>query len=356
MSIRLLITGGAGFVGSHLAVLFKQQYPAYTVKVLDNLKRRGSELNLRRLREADVQFIHGDIRNKEDLWSVGPVDVVIDAAAEPSVMAGLDAETDYLINTNLIGTLNTLQYADSHRASMIFLSTSRVYPFHTLDESGFEEKTTRFSFTDQQVVTGVCSNGISTAFPLHGPRSFYGATKLASELMITEYAEFRNMKTVINRCGVITGPWQMGKIDQGVVVLWMSRHLWNRPLTYNGYGGKGKQVRDILHFRDLFRLIDWEVHHMEKVRGMTFNVGGGNRCSISLQELTAICEQLTGNRIPIASTPENRKADVRIYVTDNSEVNRITGWQPTYTPERILSEIHEWIRANEGELKLILNN
>jgi CDP-paratose 2-epimerase len=351
---HLLITGGCGFAGSNLALYFKAAYPTLRVVALDNLKRRGSELSLARLKSAGIEFIHGDIRNKEDFEQVGLVDCIIDAAAEPSVLAGIDSSPDYLINTNLFGTINCLNYAVKHKAKFIFLSTSRVYPFHLLDAANYKEEATRFVFEDEQVLPGVSSNGINTEFPITGARSIYGATKLASELLIQEYIEFLGIKAVINRCGVLTGPWQMGKVDQGVIVLWMARHFWKRELTYNGYGGLGKQVRDILHIDDLFRLIDLQANNIDLVNGKTFNVGGGANCSISLQELTSFCENLTGNQIHIRPAPENRKADVRIYITDNTQITSLTGWQPNYNSAQILEEIYQWIQSNNEQLKPIL--
>ena len=351
----ILITGGCGFVGSNLAIYLKVTYPANQIICLDNLKRRGSELNLKRLKAAGIQFIHGDIRNKEDFEELGKIDFLIEAAAEPSVLAGLDNTPDYLINTNLLGTINCLNFALKQNAGFIFLSTSRVYPYARLDQVNFEEEQSRFVLSSHQTIRGISENGITTDFPSEGARSLYGATKLSSELLITEYCELLGMNAVINRCGVITGPWQMGKVDQGVIVLWMARHYWKKDLTYTGYGGTGKQVRDILHVHDLFRLLDWQMNNMQAVNGKVFNVGGGVPCSVSLKELTAICEKLTGNKINIAPVKENRKADLRIYLTDNSAVTVATGWSPAYTPEKIMEEIFDWIKNNETELKPILD-
>jgi CDP-paratose 2-epimerase len=353
-SFTLLITGGCGFVGSNLALLFKETHPAARIIVFDNLKRRGSELNISRLTKAGMVFIHGDVRNKEDLDTVGPVDFIIEAAAEPSVLAGIGMMPDYVTNTNLVGTINCLNYAVKQKAGIIFLSTSRVYPFKMLDDVLFEEAPTRFKIAENQVLPGVSQKGLSTGFPMQGPRSLYGATKLASELLITEYVEFMGLKAVINRCGVITGPWQMGKVDQGVIVLWMARHFWKKDLTYNGYGGMGKQVRDILHVADLFRLINWQLQNLDAVNGKIYNVGGGDSCSISLLELTHICETLTGNKIKITPDAENRKADVRIYISDNTVVTAETGWTPDYTPQQIMQDIFEWISNNEKQLEPIL--
>ncbi len=352
--MKILITGGCGFVGSNLAVLLKKNRSAAQIIVLDNLKRRGSEVNLVRLREHGITFIHGDIRNVEDFGCLGPVDTVIDAAAEPSVLAGLQEGLDYVVNTNLLGTINTLKFAKRCGASLIFLSTSRVYPFRILDQLIFEESTDRFVLNKTQEIPGASDLGITTQFPITGPRSLYGASKLASELLIQEFVEFQGLKAVVNRCGVIAGPWQMGKVDQGVAVLWMARHFWKGELTYNGYGSQGKQVRDLLHIHDLYRLIDWQVSNIDKVGGCTFNVGGGLDCSISLKILTKLCESITGNRISISQSEIERQADVRIYVTDNREVTRATGWRPDFTPEMIMNDIFCWIRDNQMTLKPII--
>jgi CDP-paratose 2-epimerase len=247
MSKRALITGGAGFVGSALGLGLAQRYPDWQITALDNLKRRGSELNLPRLKQAGIQFIHGDVRNTEDLDPVAlQPDLILECSAEPSVLAGY-ASPGYVLQTNLVGTVNCLELARQTQADFIFLSTSRVYPIAYLNALEFTETETRFQLLEQQVLPGVSSQGISEEFPLNGARSLYGATKLASELLVAEYADAYGLRTVINRCGVLTGPWQMGKVDQGVFALWMAFHYFQRSLKYIGYGGTGKQVRDFLH-------------------------------------------------------------------------------------------------------------
>jgi CDP-paratose 2-epimerase len=264
---KILITGGAGFVGSSMAFAFKNKYPDYQIFCLDNLKRKGSELNVARFSKADINFIHGDIRNKEDFDAIPTVDFVIEASAEPSVLAGLDGTPDYLINTNLLGTINCLNFAKKSKAKFIFLSTSRVYPIKAIEKLNYRETDTRFELTDNQIITGVSSKGIAEDFPLNGARSLYGATKLASELIIQEYQEFYGVESVINRFGVITGPWQMGKADQGVMVLWVAKHFYEQQLAYIGYGGTGKQTRDMLHVQDVFSLIDFQMHNFNVVNG-----------------------------------------------------------------------------------------
>jgi CDP-paratose 2-epimerase len=348
---KILITGGAGFVGSSLAIQLKRNYPDYQILCFDNLKRRGSELNVQRLKENQIDFVHGDIRNKEDFDAL-PTDiaVIIEASAEPSVLAGLTNAPDYLLNTNLTGTIHCLNFARKSKAGFIFLSTSRIYPIKSIESICFIEEDTRFAIAPEQSLPGVSSKGIAETFPLQGYRSLYGATKLASELLIEEYNHFYHIKSVINRCGVITGPWQMGKVDQGVVTLWLARHFWKQPLSYTGYGGSGKQVRDILHIDDLYRLIDYQIHHLDELNGETFNVGGGTNVSISLQELTGICQQVTGNKIHIQPSEEDRAADIRIYITDNAKVTSATGWFPQKKPFMVAKDIFEWLYQNENKI------
>lgn len=355
MAKTVLITGGAGFVGSNLAVSFRRAHPGSEVVALDNLKRRGSELNLPRLRDHGVRFVHGDIRNPEDLELGGfTPEVIVECSAEPSVTAGYGTQPGYLLNTNLVGTINCLEAARRWRSDFIFLSTSRVYPIGRLNSLGYTEGESRFDLTDGQVVAGASSRGISREFPLSGRRSLYGATKLASELLIEEYGAMYGIRGVINRCGVIAGPWQMGRVDQGVFVHWVASHFYRRPLAYFGYGGTGKQVRDLLHVDDLFELVDWQARHMHLADRSVYNVGGGAPVSLSLRETTELCARVTGNRVEVRGREGEREADVRIYISDNSLVTEETGWRPRKRPVDIVADIFEWIRANEGPLKGVL--
>ncbi len=161
------------------------------------------------------------------------------------------------------------------------------------------------------------------------------------------------MRTLINRCGVIAGPWQMGKVDQGFVALWVASHIWKKPLSYIGYGGHGKQIRDILHVEDLFRLVDHELHHMKELNGGVFNVGGGPENTVSLAETTTLCQRISGQKIKITGVPKTRKADIRMYVTDASKVKEMTGWQPKKNPEAIVRDVHDWIKRHARQLEPI---
>ncbi len=349
----ILITGGAGFVGSNLSFNLKRDFPDYKIIALDNLKRRGSEFNIERLRKSGIEFIHGDIRNKEDLFSLSKIDCIIECSAEPSVLAGINSSPEYLLNTNLIGTINCLELARRDLSDFIFLSTSRVYPIHLINSLDFFETETRYELSQSQTIIGVSQNGFSEKLPLDGVRSLYGTSKLASELILQEYIENFKIRGVINRCGVITGPWQMGKVDQGVIVFWMANHIYNKPLSYFGYGGKGKQVRDILHINDLYDLIKLQLSKIDTINGQIFNVGGGRYVSLSLSELTSLCSKYSNNKIEIQSIQEDRVADIRIYITDNSKIFNQLKWKPTISSETIIEEIYKWLSDNKDLLRPI---
>lgn len=355
MSKSVLITGGAGFVGSSLALSLKRKYPAYQVICMDNLHRSGSELNLSRLRSSDILFVHGDIRNEEDFEPVGEIDILIDAAAEPSVLAGMDGSIDYLLKTNFNGTINALKFAQKHDAIFLFLSTSRIYPIETIARAQYDVLDTRFAFGSNPGLEGISEKGISESLNLQGARSLYGSSKLASELFVEEFNQFFNLKTIINRCGVLSGEYQMGKVDQGVVVLWMARHFWKKKLSYIGFGGSGKQTRDVLHVDDLFNLIDYQLHHIEDVNGEIFNVGGGAKTSFSLLELTTICSEITGNHIDIKGIDDDRVGDIPIYITDNTKVENVADWKPEIGMREIMERVYQWLKSDEDKLRPILS-
>jgi CDP-paratose 2-epimerase len=351
----ILVTGGAGFIGSSLAVGWKQRSPADRVIAFDNLRRRGTELNVARLRDAGVEFQHGDIRIEPDLSFVRNVDVILECSAEPSVMAGRDGQTRFVVDTNLVGCVNCLELARAAGAAMIFLSTSRVYPTETLSRLNYEPRGGRFVLTDAQPVAGASAQGISEAFPLDGVRTLYGATKLAAELLIAEYVDMFGIRAVINRCGVVSGPWQMGHAEQGVFAHWMFAHVFGRRLAYIGYGGTGQQVRDVMHVDDLGDLIRRQLDAREKLRGEIYNAGGGLANCASLAEFTDVCAEVTGRRLDIASQPETRPGDVPIYVTDNSKVQAAFGWQPRRNVRQIAADLHSWITAHADALQASLS-
>jgi CDP-paratose 2-epimerase len=340
MSYRLLVTGGAGFVGSNVCLQLKARHPDWDVVALDNLYRRGSELNLPRFKEAGVSFVHGDVRQPADLAAAGAFDAMVECSAEPSVMAA----GEVLVPVNLLGAHHCFEAAKAHGAHVVFLSTSRVYPVAAIEGLAYEEADTRYVLAEQQPVPGASPEGLSEAFPLSGSRTMYGATKLAAELLLGEY----EVPWVINRCGVLAGPWQMGKVDQGVFTHWLLSHHFGLPLKYIGYGGSGKQVRDVLHVDDLVDLVERQLLDPDGWHGRTYNVGGGRAGSLSLLETTAICRELTGREFEITGEAQTRAGDVRCYLSDCGALFAHTDWRPRRTPQDVLRDIHGWISANEA--------
>jgi CDP-paratose 2-epimerase len=323
------------------------------VLALDNLRRRGSELNLSRLKGGGVEFLHGDIRSLDDFPNT-PVNAVIDCAAEPSAQAGYGGDSPrYVIEANLSGLINCLEFARQRQADLLFLSTSRVYPVAALNGLSTREEATRFALEEEQPTPGASRFGAAEEFPLAGERSIYGATKLCGELMVQEYAAAYGLRAAITRCGVIAGPWQMGKVDQGVFSLWVAAHLFGLPLRYVGWGGTGKQVRDLLHIDDLCELIAMQIAQIDRFAGQVFNAGGGLPGSLSLRETTRLCEELTGVRLPIGSDPANRPADIRVYLSDCRRLETFCGWKPRRSAEQTVADIHAWMRAYQLMLQPI---
>ena len=342
MHKRILVTGGAGFVGTNLCLAIRENIPAVEVTALDSLHRRGSELNLAKLSAAGVRFVQGDVRIRSDLTSASlEPDLIIECSAEPSAQAGYGGSPEFLMETNLTGAYHCLELARLAKADMIFISTSRVYPYGALNELPFEETATRFRFA--KCAPGLTSSGISEELPLEGARSLYGTTKLAAELLVEEYADAYGFRFIINRFGLLTGPGQMAKSDQGVVALWVAAHTYGKPLSYIGFGGTGKQVRDFLHIGDFCSLLIDQIQNFDAYKGGRFNAGGGSSNCLSLLETTRLCEEITGKAIQLGSNPNNRPADVRIYITDHSRVTAIRGWKPQREAQRTISDIHRWL-------------
>jgi CDP-paratose 2-epimerase len=346
----VLITGGAGFVGANLAVALADRHPDWDVVAYDNLHRPGSRLNLPRLETAGVRFVEGDVRDRPALAAIEPIDALVECSAEPSALVGMSGDTSYPFDTNLVGAYNCLELARRDGAQFVFLSTSRVYPYTTLSEVALETAPTRFELAAEQPIAGISTAGVSEDFPLDGPRTLYGATKLAAELLITEYAANFEIATVIDRCGVIAGPWQMGKVDQGVFTYWLLAHHFARPLSYIGYGGGGLQVRDLLHVDDLVELVDRQLGDPAGWDGFVGNVGGGRECSLSLLETTELCRELTGNEVPVTAADEDRPGDVPLYLSDCSRLFEASDWRPARGPREVLEQIMAWVVENEAQV------
>jgi CDP-paratose 2-epimerase len=352
--MKLLITGGAGFVGSSLARHFARA--GHTVVILDNLHRRGSERNVADLTSRSVVFVHGDVRQPADLEELdGNFDALIEASAEPSVLAGTSGSPRYVLETNLVGAMNCLEFARKRCAGLVFISTSRVYSIAALAALPLTAQGTRLDLAPGAAFSpGLGGDGIAERFACDTQRSYYGASKLAAELLCQEYAAHAGLPVVIDRCGVIAGPGQFGKTDQGVFTLWVARHHFGRPLKYTGFGGKGLQVRDLLHPEDLCELIDLQLARLGTLSGEVFNIGGGRGGAVSLQEFTVLCREATGRETPIEEDPATSMVDIPWYISDHGKASATLNWRPRRDPRTIARDIAQWVRENESGLSSLI--
>ncbi len=354
--MTILVTGGAGFVGSSLALAFRRDRPQERVVVLDNLRRRGGEVNLPRLRAAGIEFVHGDVRNPEDLRAIGGFDVLLECSAEPSVQAGYGGSPAYVVETNLMGTYHCLEAARVNKAAVVFLSTSRVYPVAGLRALPLEVQGNRLALPAGAQGTGWSGHGIAVDFPMTGSRSIYGASKLSSEHLGEEYAALYDLPVIIDRCGVLAGPWQMGKVDQGFMALWAARHLFGGTLGYLGFGGTGVQVRDVLHVADLYDLVVRQLAMVKPGQCSLHNAGGGPDNAVSLAELTGLCQARSGRELTMGSRAETHPADIPWYVTDNRQVTADTGWAPKNSVSDIVNQTFDWLEQHRALLEPIFTD
>jgi len=345
--MRIVITGACGFVGSELALQLKARLPDARIVGIDNFSRAGSETNRPRLQAAGISVTPGDVRSASDLESVGAADWVIDAAANPSVLGGVDGRmtSRQLVEHNLIGTLNTLEYCKARGAGLVLLSTSRVYSIRALSALPLGARDCAFvPDAAAQWPEGASPNGISEAFSTAGPVSLYGATKLASETIAVEYGEAFDLPVVIDRCGVLAGAGQFGTAEQGIFSYWVRAWASGRRLAYLGFDGTGHQVRDALHPTDLTDLVERQLRAGSSAAGL-WTAGGGASNAMSLAQLSAWCADRFGPR-DVHAERTHRKWDVPWVVMDTTRTTHRFDWRPTVSVRGILDEIAEHHRAH----------
>ena len=338
--MRILITGVCGFVGSTLARCWVEQGTGHALYGLDNLLRSGSETNRNALRRMGVTVLHGDVRMASDFESLPAVDWVIDAAANPSVLAGIDGVTSsrQLVEHNLLGTVNMLEYCRRHKAGFILLSTSRVYSILRLSEVRVEASNDAFRPMADQPMSGFSARGLSENFSTEPPLSLYGTTKLASEQLALEYGGAFGFTVWVNRCGVLAGPGQFGRHDQGIFSYWIHSWAQRRPLAYLGFDGMGHQVRDCLHPRDLVSLLGAQMTASGAGAPRVINVSGGATSSLSLKQCSDWCTTRFGPH-HVSSTGQPRAFDIPWLVLDNAAAASHWGWAPETSRQRTFEEI-----------------
>jgi len=336
--MKILVTGGCGFVGTNIALFLNKNY---NIDSLDNLSRKGSKYNLNLLKKNKIKNFNLDIQKFDKIKKLPKYDLIIDCCAEASVEIS-KKKIDKVIETNLIGTINILKKARNNNSKILFISSSRVYPIISLNKivknKNIKNKIRLNKKIDENEST-------------KGAKSIYGLTKLASEMFIEEFSYAFGIKYLINRCGVISGPLQFGKQDQGFVSLWMWKHINKQKLTYIGYGGHGNQVRDVLHINDLCNLILLQIKKFDKLHNKIFTVGGSNKSYTSLINLTRICQKITKNKIKINKQTKTSIYDIPYYITNNRLISRTYKWKPKKNIYNVVMDIYIWLSNNKNNLK-----
>jgi CDP-paratose 2-epimerase len=339
--MKIVVTGSAGFLGNYITNYLIDR--GHHVVGIDNLSRKGSELNAKRqIEDERVYFRIADISKPEEIEFLKKesFDWIIDCAAEPSVLAGFGNGSRNLIDNNLVSTINLLEICKEVNAGFILMSTSRVYSIKALSELEITESETRF---EPALISSFIDEGFSTKPPI----SLYGSTKLTSELLAIEYSQMFGFPVRINRCGVIAGAGQFGKIDQGVFSYWIYSWLRKTPLKYIGFGGNGKQIRDVIHPFDICEVLSKQLEDRTIEDEPIYNLGGGILNSMSLLELSNWCkENINENDSHLESSSEIRPFDIPMYLTNYSKANLRWGFRPTIDMSTILTEIKNYAENN----------
>ena len=339
--MKILITGGCGFVGSNIGIFLKKKLKKAVICSLDNLSRTGSVLNEKRLRKFKIKNYNFDVENSKKLDLLPRFDLVIDCCAEPAIEVSKKDPTR-VFKTNLFGTFNILKKCLHNKSNIIFLSSSRVYSIKHL-RNIIKNHNLKKPLKVKKL--------INEEFETTDPSSLYGFTKLASEKLIKEMFYKEKLKYLINRFGVISGPWQFGKQDQGFVTLWIARHLLKKNLSYIGFGGKGYQIRDVIHIDDVCEIIYLQIKKMGNIYNKTFNIGGGRKNILSLKDLTTNSEKLTKNTIKFKSVSKTSIYDIPYFVTDNKKIKKFYNWRPKKNINQILEDIFIWLQKDKMILK-----
>lgn len=342
MKKKILVTGGCGFIGANLCLYLKKK--KFNVYSLDNLSRNGSRYNLSLIKKSKIYNYKIDVFDYEKISKLPKFDIILDCCAEAAVEVS-KKDIDRVINTNLIGTLNILKKAKKDKSKIIFLSSSRVNSI--LEINNLFKK---HNFQKKIKIRKKFNENFST----ESPKSLYGLTKHASEMLIEEFSYAFKIRYIINRLGVISGPLQFGKEDQGFVSLWIWSHIKKKNLKYIGYGGSGNQIRDVLHIYDLCKIIEIQIKKINTIHNKLFTIGGAKKNSISLKDLTYICEKISNNKIRFNSIKKTSIYDIPYFVTDNKNIFKTYNWKPQRNMVDIVRDIYNWLIKDKKIVKKYL--
>jgi CDP-paratose 2-epimerase len=336
--MKYLITGGCGFLGSNLALeVLSRDEGLY---IFDNLYRESSYKNLEWLKQkGNFKFIHADVRNWNDventIKSIKP-DVIFHLAGQVAMTTSLEnPRMDFEVNT--LGSLNILESVRKYSSDsiIIYSSTNKVYG--DLNYLKYQEKETRYVAID-------CPNGFDENLKLdfHSP---YGCSKGAVDQYMLDYAMIFGLKTVVFRHSSMYGGRQFATYDQGWIgwfcqkAIEVKRGSLKKPFTVSG---NGKQVRDILHIKDVVDLYFKTIEKIEEAKGQAFNIGGGMKNSLSLIELFEVLEKEMDIELKYEKLP-CRISDQKIFVADILKAKEKIGWKPKISKLDGIKKMIEWI-------------
>ena len=334
---RMLVTGGAGFIGCNAARYFSGRN--WRVTVLDNLSRQGAKKNLDWLRESTTfDFEHVDIR---DVAAVGRVladedyDAVLHLAAQVAVTTSvIDPRTDFSVNA--FGTFNVLDAVRHHspEAVFIFASTNKVYG--KIASATCKLNGNQYAYVNRP-------HGIGEDEPLDF-LSPYGCSKGAADQYALDFARIYQIPATSFRQSCIYGPRQFGVEDQGWVAWFAIASMLRRDITIYG---DGKQVRDVLHVDDLVRAYEAAILAPDKVAGQAFNVGGGAQRVLSLLGLVELLEQRLRRKVPLRWS-DWRPGDQHVYISDIRKLQQSLKWKPEISVSKGIAQLLNWVERNRA--------
>lgn len=337
--MKYLVTGGCGFLGSNLAaeVLKRQE----ELVVLDNLQRMGATDNFIYLQtKGEFAFHQMDVRNAEGvaqlIREVRP-DVIFHLAGQVAMTTSLsNPRADFEINA--LGTLNVLEAVRqfSPHTAVLYSSTNKVYG---------DLEWTPFAETDTRYIASEFPEGFPESVPLefHSP---YGCSKGTADQYMLDYARMYDLNTMVFRHSSMFGGRQFSTSDQGWIGWFCSKAIEaanNRQAKPFTICGNGKQVRDVLHARDMVSLYFMAVRRMQTARGQAFNIGGGVANSLSLLELFALLEQEVGVKLHYEKLPP-RSSDQRVFIADIRKAKLYLGWEPQVDYRTGIRSMLEWVK------------
>ena len=337
--MNIIITGGCGFVGSALCLYLKKNIKNVKILSIDNLSKKYSKFNEKILIKNRIHNKRINLGKFNSMKNVKfKADFIIDCSAEPSVEISRRKIAN-VIESNFLSTVNILEKVKKDKSKIIFISSSRVYPIKMSYEKFKKYKKHKKHFLYFENAD------------FSGQKTIYGFTKYSSEKLIEEYNYFEKIKYIINRCGLISGPGQYGKVEQGLVSLWLWKHINNLELTYLGHDGKGEQVRDVLFIEDFCRLVLKQIKNFTIFENNLFCIGGGAKNATSLKNLTAICNKITSNKINIKKNIQTSIYDIPYFVTSLKKIKKFSNWEPKINLYQGILEIYFWMIKNKKKIR-----